>query len=48
MLLGLVPTVAHGALRQRICAFWDAYHPVPYQSQEQRKQALLPSNVEAN
>jgi|TARA_B110001469_G_C9483264_1_gene242182 hypothetical protein len=41
MRLGLVPTVAHGTLRERICAFWDAYHPVPYQSQQQRNWMLL-------
>ena len=39
MRLGLVPTVAHGALRADICAFWDAYHPVPYHSQDERKEA---------
>ena len=39
MRLGLEPTVAHGALRADICAFWDAYHPVPYHSQDERKEA---------
>lgn len=39
MRLGLVPTVAHGALRADICAFWDAYHPVPYHTQDERKEA---------
>ena len=34
MRLGLVPKVAHGALREHICAFWDAHHPVPYSTQQ--------------